>query len=201
MAEHTFDWDNYVRLSYIESSGTQYIDTGVDETIYLTVDCKLGNPNPTNSYLYGAQQNSGSWMYNGLYANTTGIEYNWANVMKLNNPNPTSVELFQRLSGSTVNITANGQSVQVNIGTTSSGARFYIGACNGGQRIYPNTMRIYYFKMRNDPSQELVRSYIPAKRRSNNAIGLYDLVTQTFYLNAGTGVYTEGPAIPGGGGV
>lgn len=203
MAEHTFDWDNYVRLSYIESSGTQYIDTGVDETIYLTVDCKLDNPNPTNHYLYGAQQNSRSWMYNGLYAyvdnsDTTGIEYNWADVIKLNNPNPTSVELSQRLSGSTVNITANGQSVQVNIGTTSSGARFYIGACNGGKRIYPNTMRIYYFKMRNDPSQKLVRSYIPAKRRSDNAIGLYDLVTQTFYLNAGAGVYTEGPAIPGG---
>jgi hypothetical protein len=36
-----------------------------------------------------------------------------------------------------------------------------------------------------------VRHYIPSKNY-NNEIGLYDLVTNTFFVNSGTGYFTAG---------
>ena len=32
----------------------------------------------------------------------------------------------------------------------------------------------------------LIRQFIPAKRKSDNVVGLYDLVNDTFYTNAGS---------------
>jgi hypothetical protein len=41
----------------------------------------------------------------------------------------------------------------------------------------------------------LVRNFIPAKRDSDNAIGMYDLVNNVFYTNSGTGTFVTGNII------
>ena len=40
----------------------------------------------------------------------------------------------------------------------------------------------------------LIRDYVPAKN-SGEVVGLYDLVNDTFYQNAGTGVFAAGPEV------
>ena len=55
-------------------------------------------------------------------------------------------------------------------------------------------MQIFASKIKKDSS--LVRDFIPAKRTSDNAIGLYDLVSNSFFGNAGTGTFTAGSEIP-----
>ncbi len=55
---------------------------------------------------------------------------------------------------------------------------------NGG---YAN---ICLFKIYED--DVLVLDFIPCYRKSDNEIGMYDLVTQTFYTNAGTGTFMKG---------
>ena len=42
----------------------------------------------------------------------------------------------------------------------------------------------------------LVRNFIPAKRNSDNVLGLYDLVNNVFYTNAGSGTFIAGPEVP-----
>jgi hypothetical protein len=42
---------------------------------------------------------------------------------------------------------------------------------------------------------QLVRNFIPAKRRSDNIVGLYDAVNKQFYTNAGSGSFTAGPVL------
>ena len=42
---------------------------------------------------------------------------------------------------------------------------------------------------------ERKRHFIPAKRNSDNAVGMYDLVEHTFYPNLGTGSFTAGPEL------
>ena len=50
--------------------------------------------------------------------------------------------------------------------------------------------KIYYFKIY--VNNVLVRNFVPAKRKSDNVLGLYDLVNNAFYTNAGTGTFTAG---------
>ena len=51
-------------------------------------------------------------------------------------------------------------------------------------------MRLYYLKMYSDG--DLVRDYVPCYRKSDSVIGLYDLVSKTFYTNQGSGTFTKG---------
>lgn len=43
-----------------------------------------------------------------------------------------------------------------------------------------------------DKDDNLLRDMVPCYRRSDNVIGMFDLVSQTFFTNAGTGVFTVG---------
>lgn len=61
--------------------------------------------------------------------------------------------------------------------------------CNShGEPTLMASMKLYYLRMWTNGA--LVRSFVPAKRNSDGAIGLYDRVTQAFYENAGTGTFT-----------
>ena len=55
---------------------------------------------------------------------------------------------------------------------------------------YAYGMRYYYLKMWLD--DVLVRDYIPCYRKSDGEIGLYDLVSNGFFTNAGPGTFGKG---------
>ena len=56
------------------------------------------------------------------------------------------------------------------------------------------TMRLYRGKIY-DNTNTLVRDFIPARRKSDNVLGLYDSITTTFYVNSGTGSFSAGPTL------
>ena len=41
----------------------------------------------------------------------------------------------------------------------------------------------------------LAYNLIPCYRKSDNAIGMYDTVSKTFYGNSGTGTFEKGPEV------
>jgi hypothetical protein len=53
-------------------------------------------------------------------------------------------------------------------------------------------MRLYRGKIY-DNTNHLMRDFIPARRKSDNVLGLYDIITNTFYINSGTGTFVAGP--------
>jgi hypothetical protein len=53
--------------------------------------------------------------------------------------------------------------------------------------------RLYYTKMWKNGT--LVRYLIPAKRNSDNVVGMYDTVSKTFFTNAGSGAFIAGPVV------
>ena len=63
------------------------------------------------------------------------------------------------------------------------------------QLFYPNTdyWKIYYVKIYEWAT--LVRDFIPCYKKSDNVIGLYDLVGNQFYTNSWTGTFTKWPNI------
>ena len=54
-------------------------------------------------------------------------------------------------------------------------------------------MRLYALKMWTD--SVLMRDFIPAKRKSDGMIGLYDLVSGTFFTDANGGNFTGGDEV------
>ena len=51
--------------------------------------------------------------------------------------------------------------------------------------------RVYYLQITDNSS--LVRNMIPVRRNSDNVLGMYDLVSRTFFTNSGTGTFVAGP--------
>ena len=55
------------------------------------------------------------------------------------------------------------------------------------------TKRVYSCKIKQN--NNWVRYFVPAKRKSDNVLGMYDIINGTFYTNAGSGTFTGGPAV------
>lgn len=55
-------------------------------------------------------------------------------------------------------------------------------------------MKLYGIKIYNASSM-LIGNFIPCYRKSDNVIGMYDLVGNKFYTNQGSGAFTKGANI------
>lgn len=89
-------------------------------------------------------------------------------------------------------IVLNGVSGSSNkTGTADGTATFYIfGRNNSGSIGNQTVMRFYYLQIYMDGV--LVRDYVPCYRKADSVIGMYDLVTNSFFTNAGSGTFEKG---------
>lgn len=184
--------ETYTQLEYIESTGTQYIDTEYIANTNTEVRTKFLLNNKNEFGLYGGQitgkdtslrffADSGS-----LYIAHGGNRQQQVNNLEIN----IEYELQHNKSECVIN----------GVQYISSGSNDFqrttltICKCNGfGTNGYFLNGRIYYFKIYD--SNILVRDFIPCYRNSDSEAGLYDLVNNVFYTNQGTGKFIKGPSI------
>lgn len=63
--------------------------------------------------------------------------------------------------------------------------------CNGGS--YPKKGKLYSLKIFDDSTfTHKIADYYPCYRKSDNVAGLYDIVSDTFHTNVGSGTFTVG---------
>ena len=73
----------------------------------------------------------------------------------------------------------------------STGYNIYLFGLNyTGTMSATGKFRIYNYKLTKNNS--LVRNFVPCYRKSDNVIGMYDIINKTFYTNAGSGTFTKG---------
>jgi len=184
--------DTYQEVTYIESSGTQYINTGY----YAkgTSQFKLKVYNKTSSgVLFGAyntdwttgcgyyHSNSSTghdWIH--YYNNTGTDEYGSTNSIQEIYYNKGTIYVNGTLTHS-----ENAKSFTINYPTY-----IFTGNWTGSRIEQPVDSKLYYFKILENGT--LIRDFVPCYRKSDSVIGLYDLVNDTFYTNAGTGTFTKG---------
>lgn len=197
----------YTALEYLESSGTQYIDTGLQTTESTEIELK-------------AQQIhfSASGSYYWLFGATTSPEYNlglaWSSAA---NPNATGFvgyAIIGNVSG-TGKITAESNDFRVQPFTAANknGAFIINGqemllTALGGNNVLPGCTLTYLlfalsresgsytpnpglriFGFTDTTNGELRLRLIPALRDSDGAPGMFDTVSKQFFTNAGTGVF------------
>lgn len=190
--------DRYTRLEYIESTGTQYIDTGitVDAENYnkLRFVCETYYSSFTGAFLANGCSMSGLIYYFGV-TNTGVIAYG----------NGTSDKTFDVTAPTATKLTAdfNPAAGEYSVGDTSQSGltfatpaksgNFYLFAYNNGSAARCHPERIYSCKVYKE--DVLIRDFVPAKDNGGN-IGLYDRVNDVFYSNDGTGVFSSGEVLP-----
>ncbi len=194
---------SYTRVEYIESSGTQYIDTGVSPSNTLDFEItfmSLDGPTADGHTILGAVVASSAATqfhlntYNSDGNRSTGVLY----FMGDNGAGGNVDAHITKNSKQTSKLVANTYRVGSNTETTSrSGSisyNIYVFAGNrDGTAGEFSSTRVYSFKIWKD--RALVRNFIPAIRNSDGVAGLYDLVNGSFYTNRGTGTFKTGALV------
>ena len=182
----------YQEVEYIESTGTQYIDTGFIPTSQTSLDIKASIGQNT---LLGAEGNT---LENGFVISATIVNeyvryfFNPAVIVRTKDESndvhriivkPTYVQSIYNGNTNTINYTT--------VGTTTNGSSIYLFARNSrGPASLFSSRKIYFLKMWND--NVLERDYIPCYRISDGEIGLYDIVNGEFYKNDGLETFNKG---------
>lgn len=191
----------YQQVEYIESSGTQYIDTGIIPNTNTKIEAKVL-----------ITQHASADSYDSLFGT---IERTTTNVQTFDiQMSPTNYFYFSSGEWGVDNISvASGINTEYNISFSVNGQITVNGNSYTLTSGWDNTnsltlsifalhyfydyfysnysyMKLYSFAIYD--GNILVRNFIPCYRISDNVIGLYDLVNGAFYTNAGTGTFTKG---------
>lgn len=196
-------WENtpYKKLEYIESVGKQYIDMNTANILVdgCRIEASLSFASPTERQCIFGTEVANPFYRNYLFKTSSGFEcgaYNYNNISY-------SVEVNQVLAIDYSTVKGNNY-LKINNSTiwsnkdnhdrasTSSYLFAFHHRFNYAQAFAK--MKLYYFKMYNSTG-ELIRDFIPIRRKSDNEICLYDKVSKEFYTNQGTGEFTAGPEI------
>lgn len=192
----------FKKLEYIQSSGTQYIDTGFKPNQDTRVVCEvvgysIADNSATN--LFGARTSTsssdqfsfniaGSTNYRSDYYNSRvgySTELSFSGKIHIDkNKNVCSIES----DGTTYTVTNTQGTFQTPFNLFIFGENR-----NGSVHSIPN-VKLYYFKLYDNGV--LIRDFIPCKNASGVA-GLWDDVNSVFYQNAGSGTFTAGPEVVG----
>jgi hypothetical protein len=210
--------NEYQQVYYIQSSGTQYIDTGYywqHENIEIYFDGAVVT-NPSSQSLFGNEEKfSGGDRYFGIIPHGSNGNFNMyvgssgglgsvaigLNTRFMMECNTTDAKVFTvKLNGTQVLSKSYTGTVMAYANTSSTHAskgKIYIfsnhNSTSGADPIQNvGGVKLYSFKMYDN--NVLVRDFIPVKNASN-IVGLYDKVYGVFYTTS-TGAFTAGPISP-----
>lgn len=197
--------EGFTQIEYIEGTGTQYIDTGFYGTQNSGVYIKYALTDLTSNgsaRVFGTRNGTlgtGAFAFisskdgtslpndnfyiasNGSASQSTNIDANWHEV-SCNIENDKKVYFDGNLifTGSNTAYTSTAQaSIFRTYNRTAYGA--VATAKIGIVQIYENAV--------------MVHNFIPCRRDSDDELGMYDLVSDTFFTNSGTGTFIAGPDV------
>lgn len=176
----------YTQLEYIESTGTQYISTGITPTENTKVVIEF-NSSSSSGVVFG--QDSGYKVNAFMFAMTVVVFDSTKKDISISANAKHTVQVapkaFKVDNGSSQYIYAN----KVN----AAYPMFLFGNNRNGKFSEGVAMKLYSFKVYEN--NVLIADYIPCKQ--GNAVGLYDDVAGAMNLPLGTGEFTSGPSVSG----
>ena len=184
----------YTKLSYIQSSGTQWTDTGFKPTgaTKVVIDFQMVSQGSAQQGVFGSRPGA-SGRFTVFTGDSTGAlqvdygtygtlatETNTISGLNLNNRNTIEVNNSLIINGNTVKTVSA-------VSFTSTYNLFLFANNNAGTAQLPGAMKLYSCQIYDNGT--LVRDFVPCINASGE-VGLYDLVGKQFYGNAGTGIFT-----------
>lgn len=193
---YTFQgWSSYVPIEYLESTGTQWIDTGVvGDTDFLRIVFEFETKSLQKNWqsVFGSyvDENTAAWrlvissqkigyINTNTQAGQGMVGYNFYNEKKY----------FVDLKYKSAEINGENFVFDAPHGNTNNQTILLYDSNNHETTI---SARIYYFQIYDNDI--LVRDFVPALDQ-NGVPCMYDRVEQKYYYNAGTGDFIAGPII------
>lgn len=187
----------YQEVKFIQSSGTQWIDTGFYPNT-TTTKVELGITPQSLDVTQGVCGARG----NDVAADETACNifllaagtyrFDWING-DVSKSYPVATDIMYRISCTRGLGTINDISITgTNTDSITESETFLIGNFNNNGAAYTNGFKgcIHYAKLYSN--DVLIRDLVPCYRKADDVIGMYDLVNDAFYTNAGTGTFTKG---------
>ena len=197
--------DGYTRLEYLQSSGTQYINTGVtllsDNVTYewnakdnssgsgtslFSAEYSINGTRTFSGVLYGSKNSRGAWLGSSQsvsmgYSSSDGLFHSWSFVIK---------------SDHTAHLVKDGGALStISWSGTLNKSNTIAIYCNHATNSFSQQASVAYKYFRIIDNDEVVFNGIPAKRNSDNVLGMWDTVSKTFFTNAGSGTFIAGPVV------
>ena len=216
----------YTQLAFLESSGTQYIDTGVvfGKTNGFSITYQVVAPDWTgNQIICGSRNDDGdtrcilgcnspvyrTYMTNGTdvvtnsfrqslaYVGWNDLKFSMSTGHRVDDYTKGVADVNFRNSGTYDCRHAKSGSLDE---LTAQTAPFYLFA---GKMVSPSETMYYgrcrIWETRISAGADVIRHFIAARRESDSELGMYDLVNDVFYTNQGTGTFKGGEPVQGGG--
>ena len=186
----------YTQLEYIQSSGTQYIDTGFKPNQDAKIVISMAFLGSAGENVLGSRNSSSD-------ANNRFGIITFGSSSKIGSFFGSTATQSISLDSSIHNYTLSKAGLSVD-GVSYGGAYTASFSCtypitlfawnNGSNGIVKNSSKIVDCKIFS--GEVLVRNFIPCKNPSG-VIGLYDVIENKFYKNAGTGSFVAGAEVKG----
>ena len=191
-------------MEYIESTGTQYIDLGINKIREMECNLVAQLTDTTISgfpTLIGAMQDGNAFkVVLGINSSLQfysqvggGGGYIYGRVK--GDLNKHSFQITT--SGSSTNsLTIDGNIVNGNYALTTdrgTDVSLYLFARHKQDGTVYQFIKMRCYELTIKYANKIVRNLIPAMRNSDSKVGMYDTVTRQFFTNAGTGEFIAGP--------
>lgn len=179
--------ETYTRLTYIECTGEQYINTGyvVQEDDVIEMQYITTVTTNSDKAMFGVRDDSGH-LFTTIYSNTAYVRFGSNASVTVSNARQKYVIKLQKGS-----VDIDGTKATPDFNSMPS-SPLYLFASNS----YNNTANMYGvfkstgFKITKS-NGDAVMELKPCKRDSDGVIGMLDLVSGTFYVNQGSGADFE----------
>lgn len=183
---------------YLQSSGTQYFDTGVYGTGDMTFDILFALLDVGAHGIFGGRTD---YAQNGfmLHHLATGLRFDYGTELKFIPFTQSKTRVSSRVEGNSYVVSSSGQGdvlfTKQTFTTTKTLPLFRINSSNGATTN--GSLKLYFLKLKN-ANGELVRHFVPVPAGlviGNFTVpsnGMFDLVHQQFYANQGSGSFTIG---------
>jgi len=174
----------YTELEYIQSSGTQYINTGIAPTSDMKVEISFIPTNGlTEHSIFGS-----SWAVDGFFLMIYQGKIRFHSGGSVIDAVSCSAGNRYIMECTNSYIKINGTSYSISGGANTANNILLLGDM-GYNESCRGIGKIEYAKIWADG--KLVRNFVPCKN-AGGTVGLYDLVEDKFYTNAGSGSFTAG---------
>ena len=198
----------YTQLTYIASSGSQYINTGVVPQSNSRLVCDFQYTSlpasggiAWNGWCAGGSRDALLFGISGGNFSASACSPGGGSIVYVSTGVPADVDRHTvDIQNSAMCFDGNSFATGTLGNTFTANDKMYlfarhIGWSPGGANSHCS-MRIYSCQIY--AGDTLVRNYIPARRNSDMAVGLFDLKNGEFFGNAGTGTFTIGDVVGSG---
>ena len=184
----------YVELEYIESTGTQYIDTKYISNSQKTIieayyKCTQLVASANGLFYAGSSASTNSFDYS--------MSYGGANFDKMRITMGSNYNYYVDVNASTNYRTLKIDCIssKVTLDSTQYSITKTDWTATQSLKLFKNNgcAQIAYFRIYDNDT--LVHNFIPVIRKSDYEYCMYDTVTNEFFINQGTGKFKAGPVV------